>query len=63
MRITDDGAIRLANAIIFQAIHDYRTGNKAEQLDALRFFNSEWCNVLLHKGLTGKDILRKIEKN
>ena len=47
MRITDDGAIKLAHAIIFQAINDYLTGNKTEQLDALRFLSSEWCNTLM----------------
>ena len=26
--LTDDGARRLANAIIFQAVHDYRKGNR-----------------------------------
>ena len=58
--ITSDGARRLANAIIFQAVHDYRKGNPKEKAEVLDFFNSEWCDALLPKDLRGKDIKSKI---
>ena len=58
--ITSDGARRLANAIIFQAAHDYRKGNPKEKAEVLDFFNSEWCDALLPKDLRGKDIKSKI---
>lgn len=58
--LTDDGARRLANAIIFQAVHDYRKGNSKEKADVLSFFDSEWCDMLLPKELKGKDIKSKI---
>lgn len=58
--LTDDGARRLANAIIFQAVHDYRKGNPKEKADVLTFFDSEWCDMLLPKELKGKDIKSKI---
>lgn len=58
--ITNDGARRLANAIIFQAVHDYRKGTLKEKAEVLDFFNSEWCDALLPKDLRGKDIASKI---
>lgn len=58
--LTDDGARRLANAIIFQAVHDYRKDNSKEKADVLSFFDSEWCDMLLPKELRGKDIKSKI---
>lgn len=58
--LTDDGARRLANAIIFQAIHDYRKGKPKEKAEVLNFFDSEWCNILLPRELKGKDIKSKL---
>lgn len=58
--ITNDGARRLANAIIFQAVHDYHKGTAKEKAEVLDFFNSEWCNSLLPGELQGKDIKSKI---
>ena len=58
--IVSDGARRLANAIIFQAVHDYCKGKPKEKAEVLSFFNSEWCDALLPKDLKGKDIKSKI---
>ena len=59
-KMTDSGARKLANAIIFQAIHDYRTGNRGRKSEVGRFFNSEWCDMLLPKDITGKDVKRRV---
>lgn len=41
---------KLANAIILQAVSDYRAAkkarNKREQAEVLRFFHSQWFGVL-----------------
>lgn len=58
--LTDDGARRLANAIIFQAVRDYRKGRPKEKADVLSFFDSAWCDLLLPKELKGKNIKSKL---
>lgn len=58
--ITDNGARLLANAIIFQAVYDYRTGDRGRKSEVARFFTSEWCDMLMPKDLTGRDVKRRI---
>lgn len=60
----DDGYRDLANAIILQAVSDYRKarGNRKSQIT--KFFWSSWCDFLLPEGITGKDIHRRlVEEN
>lgn len=61
-KMTDSGARDLANAIIFQAVDDYRTGNRGRKSEVARFFNSEWCDMLMPRDLTGRDVKRRINK-
>lgn len=61
-KMTDSGTRDLANAIIFQAVYDYRTGNRGRKSEVARFFNSEWCDMLMPKDLTGRDIKHRINK-
>lgn len=58
--MTNGGARRLANAIVFQAINDYHKGTLKEKAEVQDFFNSEWCDALLPKELRGKDIKSKL---
>lgn len=60
--LCDDGARQLANAIIFQAVHNYRKGTPEEKAEVLNFFDSEWCDLLLPKELRGKDIRSKLTR-
>lgn len=59
--ITNDGVRRLANAIIFQAVHDYQNGTPAEKREVMRFLNSDWCDMLLPRGLNGSGIKSRIK--
>ena len=36
----------LANAIVLQAVKDFRYGSKKEKVEAERFFHSNWFSVL-----------------
>ena len=36
----------LANAIILQAMKDYKYGTERNKRDAVRFFESEWYSIL-----------------
>jgi len=49
----------LANAIILQAVHDIRMGNKYAR-SAVVFLKSEWCNVL--SNVDGNFILKKLQQ-
>lgn len=62
MKMTNSGARNLANAIIFQAVDDYRTGNRGRKSEVARFFNSEWCDMLMPRDLTGRDVKRRASK-
>ena len=61
-KMTDNGARNLANAIIFQAVYDYRHGNKKRKAEVSKFFNSAWCDTLMPKDLTGRDVERRVSK-
>ena len=55
----------LALAIIWQAAVDYREKKKngRSTIAEERFFNGEWCDFLLQNvKITGKDILRRLER-
>lgn len=62
MKMTNSGARNLANAIIFQAVYDYSTGNRGRKSEVARFFNSEWCDMLMPKDLTGRDVNAELTK-
>ena len=52
---------RLANAIIIQAVKDYRhTRNPADRVELERFFRSEWFSVL--SKLDGEVLLAQLQK-
>lgn len=44
--MTDDGAKRLAAAVIYQAVDDWQRNPKLRP-EISRFFNSDWGNMLL----------------
>lgn len=69
-----DGYVRLAFAIVTQAVKDYKKAAKRlmknhsnkeaydEILELERFFRSEWCDFLLQGKMTGEYILSKLNK-
>lgn len=62
MKMTNSGARDLANAIIFQAVYDYHNGNKKQKAEVSKFFNSAWCDTLMPRDLTGRDVERRVGK-
>lgn len=62
MNTFDDGYIRLAHAIVYQAIEDWHKYKKLRP-EIGRFFNSGWCDSLLIGTSTdGKTIRNRIKK-
>jgi glycyl-tRNA synthetase alpha subunit len=69
-----DGYVRLAFAIVTQAVKDYKKeakrlmknhSNKEAYDEILKlesFFRSEWCDFLLQGKMTGEYILSKLNK-
>lgn len=58
--ITDGGYRKLANAILYQAIYDYRHGDSEIRSEVSEFFNSDWCSMLLPKDLDGRTVQGKV---
>lgn len=70
--LSSKGAEDLANAIILQAVHDYRhvlkhwvqnpanAGNVGRKKNLDRFFRSEWCQILT--GVDMVEVARKLQK-
>lgn len=59
---SNDGWRHLANAIIFQAIKDFQTGNPGRKSEVAKFLKTVWCDTLLPEGVSGKDIRKRIKE-
>lgn len=61
---TETAYENLANAIVVQAVKDYRaakrTGNSGRIASIRRFFRSDWFNVLTD--IDGEYLIRKLDK-
>lgn len=59
--LSQNGYQNLINAIIFQAVKDYQSGDEKFKSDVLEFLSSKWCGTLLQLfQFEGADIRQRI---
>ena len=59
--MNDEGCIALANAIIIQAVKDYRHSSSPQVRNEIkRFFLSQWLTML--SGANGEVIIKRLEQ-
>ena len=59
-RITMKHFHELANAIVIQAVKDYRYGSKKDKSESERFFYSDWFGMLTN--LDPKELVIKLKE-